>query len=94
MRHKPVEITVARCTQVEVVNHGSQDLGVGLGQPLGVRFDGKFPGDVLAQETKKVNFFWGDRLRCTSNIGSHDSQRERQNHKGSHDHPLGGKNAG
>ncbi len=92
--HEPVEIAIACCAQVEVLDHSSQDPGVGLGQPLGVCFDSEFPGDVLVQETKKVNLFWGDRLRCMSDIGSHDSQRECQNHKGSHDHPLGGRNAG
>ncbi len=74
--HEPVEISVAGCAQIEVVYHGSQDLGVRLSQPLGVCLNGKFPGDVLAQKTKQVNLFWGDRLRHMFNIGSHDSQRE------------------
>ncbi len=55
--HEPVEISVAGCAQIEVVYHGSQDPGVRLSQPLGVCLDGKFPGDVLAQETKQVNLF-------------------------------------
>ena len=75
--HEPVEIPVAGCAQIEVVYHGSQDLGVRLSQPLGVCLNSEFPGDVLAQETKKVNLFWGDWLRRMSNIGSYDSQRER-----------------
>ncbi len=74
--HQPVEISVAGCAQIEVVYHSSQDPGVCLSQPLGVCLNGKFPGDVLAQETKQVNLFWGDRLRRTFNVGSHDSQRE------------------
>ena len=74
--HEPVEISVAGCAQIEVVYHGSQDPGVCLSQPLGVCLNGKFPGDVLAQETKQVNLFWGDQLRHMFNIGSHDSQRE------------------
>ena len=74
--HEPVEISVAGCAQIEVVYHGSQDPGVRLSQPLGVCLNGKFPGDVLVQETKQVNLFWGSRLRRTFNIGSHDSQRE------------------
>ncbi len=67
---------------------------MGLCEPLGVCLDCKLPGDILTKEAEKVNLFWGDRLRSTSDVGSHDSQREQQNHKGSHDHPLGGRDAG
>ncbi len=59
-----------------------------------MRLDSKFPGDVLTKEAQKVNLFWGDRLRRTSDVGSHESQREWQNHKGSCDHSLGGRNVG
>ena len=66
--HEPVEISVAGCAQIEVVYHGSQDPGVRLSQPLGVCLNGKFPGDVLVQETKQVNLFWGI-FDCTANFG-------------------------
>ncbi len=83
-----VEVSGTGWPKIKVLYNSPQDLGVSLGQPLGVRFDLSFPSDVLLQETQHIHFFRCDQSQTP--LGRcHDSQRERQNHKGSRDHPWG-----
>ncbi len=87
--HEPVEISIAGRPQIEVLYHGSDDPGVCLGQPLGVGFDSGLPCDVLMQETQQIYLLWSDRLQRASNIGRHDSQRERKTTRGHVTSPWG-----
>ncbi len=87
--HEPVEVPVAGCAQIKIGYDGSQNPGVCLSQPLGVCFNSEFSGNVLAQETKKVDLLWHDRLRRASNIGRHDGKRERKTTRGHMTSPWG-----
>ncbi len=50
---------------------------------------GQSSSNVLMEKTDDIMLFWV-KIRRVGTTGSHDSQRESQNHKGSHDHPVGG----
>ena len=77
-----------------LTSHRLQDPWVGLRQFLSVGLPDQSSSNVLMQKTDDITLFWV-KIRSAGTTGSHDSQRESQNHKGSHDHPVGGgRNAG
>ncbi len=83
-----VEIPVQSWPQIKVPDNSPQDPRVGLREPLGTGFDGQLSCHVLSQKTQNISFLLCE-LMNVALCSSHDSQRERQNHKGSRDHPWG-----
>ncbi len=91
--HKPVEGTVRCRAQIKMGPDCLQHPWVGLRQPLLVGLPGQLSSYVLMEKTENIMLLLAE-IRSAGTTSGHDSQRESQNHKGSHDHPVGGRDAG